>query len=151
MGLSWNTFCDIAAGQTMRSDSSGLGGDVGVLGAGTPYGAIGGGQNNLICAGVNFGSIFGGQNNCVADNFTSILGGTGNTIPAGFPNAHIVGSGIVLGALVGNPGSLHVNNLWMQPTTYCNYAGVAPGGTFTPGTVYVDTVGYLGGPILRIM
>lgn len=54
-------------------------------------------------------------------------------------DAHIIGSGIVLGGANGNSGSLHINNLWMNPVGYYTFAGVAPGGTFNPGTVYVDT------------
>lgn len=38
---------------------------------------------------------------------------------------------------VGNPNSLHVNNLWFDPATILSFAGFpAP---FPLGTVYVDT------------
>ncbi len=118
-------------------------------GAATSYAVIGGGQNNCVFPGTNHSSIFSGNGNCVADSCSSILGGANNTIPAGFPNAHIVGSGIVLNAgTVGNPNSLHVNGLWANgipayPTGY----------PYPVGTVFSAPIGVtpLTGSILYIM
>jgi hypothetical protein len=159
---SFSLFCDPSTGQTFPSECSLITGGAGnAIGAGVPlacsssfsaigggasncidatgvvgtnYAVVGGGQNNLVCAGTNHSSIFSGFNNCVASSCASILGGTGNSIPAGFANAHIAGSGIALGPGVGNPNSLHVNGLWANGIPGPGYAlGVS-------NTVYFDTV-----------
>jgi len=76
--------------------------------------------------------------------FSSILGGSGNTIGAGYNNAHIIGSGIVLGPGVGNPNSLHINGLWANGIPL--WPVVAPTGT----VVQVNSAGpfpLTGGPL----
>ena len=136
--------------------SSGFSNRVGITGGGgngATFSFIGGGQNNFIddtAAAVSHSGIFSGNGNTVADSCSSILGGAGNTIPAGFPNSHIIGSGIVLNpGFVGNPNSLHANNLWLDPATYFSSVGTPPLGTWPPGTVYVDTTG--GNNFLRVV
>ena len=115
-------------------------------GAATTFGSIGGGLNNYIVPGTNHASIFGGNNNSVADSCSSILGGTGNVIPAGFANSHIVGSGITLGAGVGNAGSLHVNGLWANGIQF-NPLGANPGTVFAlaPGALPLFPLSINGG------
>ena len=101
------------------------------------YGVIGGGEKNCILHNTNHSSIFSGQFNTVADSCSSILGGAGNTIPAGFPNSFIAGSGIVLNpSVVGNPNSLHVNGLWAS-----NMCTFPIGFPYNTGTVFVVPVG----------
>jgi hypothetical protein len=97
---------------------------------------LGGGCNHVNIG--DYSIIAGGCCNTNHALLSAILGGCGNTISAGYNNAHIVGSGIVLGSSVGNPNSLHVNNLWFDPATIISYAGF-PATGYSSGTVYVDT------------
>lgn len=73
---------------------------------------------------------FSGSNNCVAGNFSVILGGTGNS-DGGFNNVFIAGSGIS----AVNPNSLHVNGIWAN--------GIPNGlsGPFPAGTLFWLPVG----------
>ena len=80
-----------------------------------------------------YASILGGANNHATGSHSVIIGGSGNT-DSGYANVFIAGTGITAVAA----GTLHINNLWISPTTYNNYPGVAPG-VFPLGTVYVDT------------
>jgi hypothetical protein len=56
----------------------------------------------------------------------------------------VFGNGIASTA----PGTMHLNNLWLDPATYNTWVGIAPSGTFALGTVYVDLAGF--GGILRV-
>jgi hypothetical protein len=96
---------------------------------------IGGGQNTVLASG-QYASIFGGENNHASGSYSAILGGSGNS-DGGLGNVFIAGTGIVVSATVGNADSLHVNNLWFNPSAILTYAGFpAP---FNSGTVYVDS------------
>jgi len=96
---------------------------------------IAGGIANSILMGASEGVIAGGANNTISGACSSILGGHNNN-DGGLANAHIVGSGVALGAGVGNANSLHVNGLW------ANGMPVFPAGfPYNVGTVFVVPVG----------
>ncbi len=75
----------------------------------------------------------GGHCNTISGRCSTILGGCGNS-DAGCSYAGIYGQGITAQA----NGHMHINNLWIAPTTYNTYNGIAPTGTFPNGTVYID-------------
>ncbi len=107
------------------------------------FSAIGGGEDNVIGGAAQQHSfIGGGHDNAVSGACSAILGGQGNNVTHNFAAAF--GNGI---NSVAN-GHFHINNLWIAPATYNWFLGIAPGGTFPPGTVYVDTTA--GGNILRV-
>ena len=69
------------------------------------------------------------------NDFSAILGGYNNVIPAGCNYVATFGDSVT--ACINN--ALHVENLWLKPSSYCSYAGVTPPFYFPQGTVYVDT------------
>jgi hypothetical protein len=75
-------------------------------------------------------AILGGCNNKVHAPCSAILGGRNNTISAGYGDAFIVGSNIIVGAGTGSPNTLHVNclNAVNTPLSYS--------GSFAPGTIF---------------
>ncbi len=113
IGLSWTTFCDPLAGQTLRSDSSGAGGNVGTLGVTAACSAILGGPiaapthtnnanlsvilmgdtntiNTFIGVNGTFNTIANGHENQISGSFSSILNGETNNICG---EHNLIGSG----------------------------------------------------------
>lgn len=84
---------------------------------------------------VSANSVIGGDSNIMNGQCSTIIGGTGNTVNHNL--AAVFGNGITTAAA----GAMHVSNLWLQPGVYNTFVGVAPIGTFPPGTVYVDITG----------
>ncbi len=97
--------------------------------------AIVGGENNLLAGGDQRYSFIGsGLNNTISSPCASIIGGAGNNIPAGLPNAHIIGSGITAAALPAGNGGLFVNELVIQnipAVTLLTYPLLQPGQLYT--------------------
>ena len=84
-------------------------------GRGEANNSISGGTLNQIGTGAGYSGynfIGGGTHNTIFSDCSSIVGGHGNNINAGFNNAHIVGSGINVTAGTGSANTLHVNCLW---------------------------------------
>ncbi len=80
-------------------------------------------------------AVVGGDSNIMNGQCSTIIGGVGNTVNHNL--AAVFGNGITTAAA----GTMHVSNLWLQPGVYNTFVGVAPIGTFPPGTVYVDITG----------
>ncbi len=95
---------------------------------------IGGGESNVISSGFSHSAVVGGIGNTVTGHCSVILGGSGNAVSHDY--AAVFGNGV---SSVAN-GTMHVNNLWMDPGSICSYPGIAPFLTFPSGTIYVDTV-----------
>ena len=104
----------------------------------TCFGFIGGGSNNVICAGACHSSILGGDSNTVNAACATVIGGSGNTVTHNY--AAVFGNGISSAVA----GTMHINNLWLDPATYNTYPGIAPFFFFPLGTIYADTsAGYV--------
>ena len=106
------------------------------------HSVVSGGCENCIIGGTHFSVIAGGVGNNNCGEYSSIQGGCGNTIPFGQSFVGVFGCNIT----TVNDKTMHLNNVWLDPSTYFNYLGIAPSGFFAPGTVYVDTCvscGYL--------
>ena len=104
------------------------GGNYNCIAPGTSFASVFNGQNNCICAATDYASIFSGQNNCVAGNYSSILGGSGNS-DGGIPYVGIFGCNIT-GVM---PCAFHANEFVAQnmPGPYTGGPLPAPtGGLF---------------------
>ena len=98
-------------------------------------------------SGSDYYSFLGGNKNLVTGQFSAILGGNSNN-DNGFSFAGIFGD--TISAQLNN--TMHVENLWMKPGSYCHFPGITTSGGsgFPYGTVYIDiTPG--GGYPLRII
>ncbi len=74
----------------------------------------------------------GGDSNTVNAACATVIGGSGNTVTHNY--AAVFGNGINSAVA----GTMHINNLWLDPATYNTWIGIAPPFTFAPGTIYVD-------------
>jgi hypothetical protein len=92
------------------------------------FGIIAGGFSNTVCAGATHSSIFSGSINCVAGNFSVILGGTGNS-DGGFNNVGIFGQTITASAA----NTFYVN---------CLNANSIPGPYAAPPGLPMGTIWY---------
>ncbi len=93
----------------------------------------GGGVTSSNQATGQFSFIANGQGNTAAGTHSSILGGTGNTIGAGFSYAAVFGNGVT--AVASN--TMHIECLNMNAL----YRGTTPPTGAAFGTVWVDTTG----------
>ena len=127
--------------------SSVIGGGYGnKIDANSTYSVIAGGGGNSVGTNLpnylsgNANFIGGGQKNCIGTpghpaNCSAILGGYGNTVPAGCSYVGIFGCNI--GSIAGcvNSNTFHVNKLYMDSVPNVTAIGTCPN-----GTVYWDAI-----------
>jgi hypothetical protein len=126
------------------------GGRSNIIDTGSNCSFIGGGYTNSICAGFidsvigggstncvlsNCSSILGGFNNYVASDYSVILGGSGNKIPAGLPYSGVFGQNV--SALASNMFHVECLNACGTPLTGTGAACTLSYIIATPGMVAV--------------
>ena len=85
-------------------------------------------------------TLSNGGYNIGCGEYSSIQGDCGNTVPFGQSFVGVFGCNIT----TVNDKTMHLNNVWLDPSTYNTYPGIAPSSFFPLGTVYVDiSTGYL--------